>query len=162
MQRGVRFGIGLAALVAVTLGLKLALFTPTYARPDDARLERQLLAAFRAEGFSTGREAMLGRHAIRASRGECELLVARIDSRGHGRDRFALAAAGLGPVEYLYRGKATRDFPRFRPLIEEQLWRFTQAVRGEFAMHPILAIAGTGACGDVADILPIPKLGSPE
>ena len=153
MQRSTRFALGLAGLVGMTLGLKLAFFTQTYATPDEAAFERDVARALAAHGFSTTSEAMLARHAIRARRKGCEVLVARIDSRGHGQDRFAIAARGLGDVRYLYRNEATAEFPRIRPLLEEQRWRFLQPLTDDARLAPVMALATAGSCRDIAGAL---------
>lgn len=146
MRRRINFLIGLGLLVGASLSLKLALVDHSYAAPDEAPLSAAIAARLTEDGFTVGRRPMLGRDAVIARRGRCELLAVRLDGRGHGLDRFMLEARTIGTTEFSYKGESFTVFPRYRPLIEEQVWRFLQPLDGERVFAPLIGIARTASC----------------
>lgn len=146
MRKRISFLIGLGLLLGASLYLKLALVDHSYAAPDEAQLSAAIAARLTGDGFTVGTRPMLGRDAVIARRGKCDILAVRLDGRGHGLDRFKIEARTIGTTEFSYKGESFAEFPQFRPLIEEQVWRFLQPLDGERAFAPLIGIARNASC----------------
>ena len=143
----------IAALAVLTLGsvgLKGAVGAPSNDAPpqQSGKLEAQLSALLRAQGFSTVLRAYHNRSsAVIASRGACRLSVRNASDGDSDQAVYAVDAASIGPVRYLYRGK-TYSSP---PSLAMRLTRFKTEVKDRLGMParvPIpLALASSPQCG---------------
>jgi hypothetical protein len=141
---------GFAALAAGSVGLKAAAGPPrdgfTDSRPG--QIEDDLRGRLRSQSFVTSiRRIPMRSVIILAQKGECRLSVR--DARGGESFAtvFARDARNIGPVRYLYEGRAHSEMPglavrwgRFRAELKNRL--------GLSANAPVpVALATSPACG---------------
>ena len=151
----------LALLTVGSVGLKSAADPP--GQPPAAasgQLDQHLAQLLRAQRFTTVLQPYPNRSpAVLATRGACRLSVR--DASGGSSDAaiFATDAANIGPVRYLYRGKAAASPPD----LAMRLARLSAEVRQRFGLAasvPIpLALASSPECGPGSFGLERPTVG---
>lgn len=149
--------LGFAAMLALTLGLKLAASTPQ----DEG--DRQLIAATAADmlssrGFAVRREVRPLGIVVAAQRGDCRLIAREYAPEGTFAATIADQARAIGPLRFAYRGELAAEPPKVRPLMATYVRRFEQRLGMTPPREPIVAIAAAPAC-DVA-ALPWERLAS--
>ena len=137
-----------AALLALTLGLKVAASTPQ----DEG--DRQLFAATVADmltdrGFAVQMERRPIGMVVAAQKEGCSMTVREYPPEGTFASTFAEQARAIGPLRFAYRGALVAEPPKMRPLTANYLRRVQQRLGMTPAREPIIAIAAAPAC-DVA------------
>lgn len=145
MRRGPALSFGFILLLALSLGPKLVL-TQNRQEPDTGRIADDIGKALRAKGFSleTGKVALSRVYFGR--KGGCSIMAGWVKGRGYQVTRYGQIAERLGPVRYYYRGRETAQFPRMRPVLEDQALRALAAFGNPAASLPVLALADNGRC----------------
>jgi hypothetical protein len=140
----------LAAALALTLGIKLAL--AGQGRPvDEARLVADLEARFAAQNY---RVAVVDRRyqtdIVLGRRGPCFAAARNGDQGSVLDDAFRRDMGRVGPVRYLYGDAVSDAPPRFWP----QFWLTFQRVLGRLGLassrEPLLAVAAGPGCAPPA------------
>jgi hypothetical protein len=145
VSRASRLSLAIALLLGLTLAPKL-LSAGRLAEPDGARLARDMAGMLAERGFQT---RIVPHHLfpyVLARRGGCTLVAANAPANGSLRDRFADAAARVGPTFYHYRSPPIGPFPRFRPVVEEYLQHWAYRLGLVVPRRPVIAIAAAPAC----------------
>ena len=146
-----RASIGmLAALVAVSLGLKAAVGVPA-AEPSNVHpgmLERTVEGQLRSQGFSTRRtESRWPSTTIFATKGDCRLIVRDASRSDLQMVIYASDAAQVGRLRYLFGGSAYRSPPTLRILAGKIEARLLHGLRIGGSVPIAVALASSPQCG---------------
>jgi hypothetical protein len=140
----------LALLTVGSVGLKGAVGVPVDATTASApgQLELRVARLLQAQGFATAVHHYPDRSpAVLAVRGACRLSVRDASEGSSAMAIFAVDAAKVGPVSYLYDGKTYSAPPAFAM----RLARLTGEIRGKLGLEtsasPPLALAASPGCG---------------
>ena len=136
---------GLAALLVLSLGGKVAAQARS-AEPDSALFVRTAAASMAQAGFAT--RIVQGRLGtiVYGRRVGCALMIRDTIEGTTYAEGYRQAAAGIGPVAYLYRGIRYSSPPGFRPLAEHYVWRGLGKFGISVPRHPLVAMAATPGC----------------
>lgn len=140
--------LGLAALLIVTLALKVAAATPQ----DEG--DRELIAATMADmltdrGFAVRMEARPISIVVSARKGDCRMTVREYPPEGTFATTITEQARGIGPLRFAYRGRLVAEPPKIRALTANYIRRVEQRIGMTSPREPIIAIAAAPDC-DVA------------
>jgi hypothetical protein len=149
--------LGLAALLVLTLALKVTATTPQ----DEG--DRHLIAATMADmladrGFAVRTEARPISMLVSARKNACRMTVREYPPEGTFAATIADQARAIGPVHFAYRGKLLAEPPKVRPLMANYMRRVEQRLGMVPPREPVIAIAAAPVC-DVA-ALPWSRLAS--
>ena len=105
---------------------------------------------------------LLGR-LMEATRGDCRILVHFASPDGVSDEKYRQFASGVGPVNYQFRGRTTRNFPRAVPLLAAHAQRYAWSFGLRIPTSPLMAIARSPSCGrQVPNLSGIRQQFSPE
>lgn len=139
----------LALLTVGSVGLKGAAGPPadaSTAAPD--QLDLRLARTLQAQGFATTVHPYPNRSpAVLATRGQCRLSVRDAANAASDAAIFAVDAASIGPVRYLFQGRQSKEPPavamRIARLNAELRWKL-----GLGGTAPVpLGLAASPGCG---------------
>jgi hypothetical protein len=132
-------------LLALTLAGKLA--SANAAPPADETLFLRTAAGIAAKA---GLSPSLGRSklgpVLRAWGPGCDLLLREATEGSTFAPAYTRLARGIGPVTYVYRGRASSEAPNALPAADHQLWRGLHRLGIATRRHPVLAVAATPGC----------------
>lgn len=155
MKFSVRARLVLAALLTLTLGLKL-LWTREAPAPDAALFVAQAEAVFTRAGFATARVTRPFGTIVTGERGACRMMVGDYSPDGTLAEPIAAAARSIGPLSYLWAGETYERAPKLRPLVEYYVRRELGRLGFSLRRWPILAVAtGAGCSGARVDWTPL-------
>jgi hypothetical protein len=149
---------GFGALLLLSLGGKLAAQARS-AQADDALFVRTAATSLTKAGLATslvkGRLGLI----VYGRRGGCTLMLRDTIEGATYSEGYRQAAAGIGPVAYLYRGVRYSSPPEFRPLADYYAWRGLGKIGVGVPRRPLIAIAATAGCDFRAvDLRPLEAL----
>lgn len=147
MQRSLKFSAALAALLVLSLGLKLG-GSMVPLRADDTALQTAIATRLRAQGYSASPGNDGNVRLVTAKRGACQLHAMNMEAEGHLVSWFRQHAAQLGPVTFHYRGNSSTAFPRLRPPIEAFLQQTGFRLGINSRRPALIAVAASPACGN--------------
>lgn len=144
-----RFRLILAASLLLTLGVKL-LWTRDAPAPDGALFVTKVEETLRAQGFRTERVVRRFGTLVRGARGGCRLMVGDYPANGMFAEPLEAESRGIGAMRFVWRGEASAQAPKLRPLLEF----YAKRELGRLGFHPerrpILAVAANPACDRMA------------
>jgi hypothetical protein len=146
-----------AALLALSLAAKLAANGPDY-EVDSDPVTAAAAAVLDRAGFGVRPQHRPSGTMLFASKGDCRLLLGDYTPYGTFAELYALHAAPIGPLRFLYRAEVYAQAPKFAPLTEFYLWREAHRIGITYARAPIIAVAASRACD--AGALPLAQLAS--
>lgn len=134
-----------AGLLALTLAGKLA--SANAAPPPDEALFLRTAAGIAARA---GLTPSLGRSrlgpVLHARGSGCTLMLREAVEGSTFAPAYSRLARGVGPVTYVYRGRASAEAPNALPAADHQLWRGLHRLGIATSRHPVLAVAATPGC----------------
>ena len=149
MKSSGRFRLILAAALLLTLGAKL-LWTRDAPAPDDALFAATAEGTLRAQGFRTERIVRRFGTIVRGARGGCRLMVGDYPANGMLAEPLAAESRGIGATRFVWRGEASAQAPKLRPLLESYVNRELGRLGFRPERRPIFAVAANAACAGVA------------
>jgi hypothetical protein len=149
--------LGFAALLALTLGLKVAASTPQD-QGDRHLFEASVAGMLTDRGFAVHMESRPIGIVVAAQKDDCRMTVREYPPEGTFASTFFEQARAIGPLRFAYRGALVAEPPKVRPLVANYMRRIQQRLGMSPAREPIIAIAAASAC-DVA-ALPWERLAS--
>jgi len=143
--------LALAALLAVSLGGKLAVSTGVY-RPSTeaaaantaANTQRMLSAAgFDARIIETYRSP---RVFVDARRGSCHIIAGDYPPNGIFRDVYRDLAAPVGKLRFVYRGQLHEQESKLLGLFDYYVWSELRRIGVKTKRRPAIAVAASEDC----------------
>ena len=153
MKSSARLAFG--ALLALSLAAKLAANGPDY-EVDSDPVTSAAQAALARSGFEIVPQVRPSGTFLFASNAGCRLMLGDYTPYGTFAELFALAAAPIGPLRFLYRGEIYAKAPKLVPLTWFYIWREARRIGFAMPRDPIIAIAVSPACDATA--LPLAQL----
>ena len=141
--------LALVAIVPLTFGLRFAGHGERH--PDHARLTADAVLALVDDGWSVQpREMHSIGQLIRATRGDCRILVNFPSHEGQSDEKFRFLARDTGPISYHYRGAASSELPRLAPMVAKHAQRYAWSFGLAIPTAPPIAVARSASCGSQA------------
>lgn len=144
--------LGALLFAVLTVGTKL-IVAPRFVYPDRERLATAIVQRLEFAGYRVTRTEPIAPYRLRASRGKCRLAVQQVDPEAGEPGSFARRVRSIGPVHFHYRGSVSTAFPRFRPVLMDQLQRQSARLGLVFAIDPIVAVAASPDCTGLTPML---------
>jgi hypothetical protein len=137
---------GVVALLVASLGLK-GLARDREALHGDHRREKAAAVGFLAgQGFEVAPAAVVEDRFVRATSGDCAMLVGVLSPRGwHNKGFEALAAPGV-ELFYVFDGGVYRRFPRGRALARHVESLALSALAIDRPAPPVVGVAAAARC----------------
>jgi hypothetical protein len=138
----------LAVLLALTLGLKLAVRPVNLGDSADRDAQRRVVDFLARQRFvvSAADRVEEGRPMVRASAGACRLLIARSPAMGWDRDLIRGFRTTGDDVFAVYKGQVYAEQPTWRT-VPNFLWaRFRRELGMKVPAEPALAIVAAEIC----------------
>jgi len=142
----------LAALLVI-LPLTLGLRSVEHGEriTDSTRLTADAASILASDGWSVRPfEHHLIGWLIEGARGDCRILVHFTPPEGASDAKFRRLALPIGPVTYQYRGRTSREFPRFVPMLAGHVQRYAWSFGLAIPTAPLIATAQSSSCGTQA------------
>lgn len=143
------FGL-LIVLTISSVSLKAAIGPIDDGKSDARRgqIETQLSAMLRSQGFSTSiSPRRMQSSIVVAKRGACRLTVRDARAGTAVETVFRREAQGVGPVQYLYRGRSTAEAPAFRMRLGRLQVELLRRLGIDGPVHVPVALAVSPDCG---------------
>jgi hypothetical protein len=137
--------LGFGALLAATLAGKL--LAANSAPPPDEGLFLRTAAGVAAKAGLTPRlsRSKLG-PVLHAEADGCALIVREATEGSTFAPAYSRLARAVGPVTYVYRGKASAEAPNMLASADHQLWRGLHRLGIATRRHPVAAVAASPGC----------------
>lgn len=115
---------------------------------DTGRLAADEASSLTANGWSVRplKHHLIG-WLIQGERSGCRILVYAPPPEGETDEKFRTLAKSIGPVTYQYRGRTTRYFPRFVPVLLGNLQRYAWSFGVAVPTPALIATARSPSCG---------------
>lgn len=115
---------------------------------DSKRLAADAVLSLTEDGWSVRPlEHHLIGWLIEGARGDCRILVHFAPPEGVSDEKFRRLAQPVGSVTYQYRGRTSRDFPRFVPTLAGHFQRYVWSFHLAIPTAPLIAIGRSPSCG---------------
>ena len=143
------------ALWALLVILPLTLGLRSVEHGERVTNEERLTADAASIMISDGWSARPKKHhligwLIAGARGDCRILVHFTPPEGASDDKFRILARSVGPVTFQYRGRMSRDLPRFVPMLAGHIQRYAWSFGLTIPTAPLIATARSPSCGTQA------------
>ena len=145
-----KFSVVVAAILAVSLGLKLA------SNRGDLLVDQKgvavaLAAELQHHGFAARTQQRGTETVVIAGQGDCRILARDYTPYGTMREVWEEKAKSYGPLRYLWHGKFYNQAPKLQPLLALYIQRELFRIGVETNRAPIIALAASPTC-----VLPTP------
>ena len=138
-----RIALGAALLLSLCVKAAWAREAPPI---DSSAFDAQAERLLRSSGFEVRLERQRFGTVVHGRSGACVVLVADYPPHGTLRQVLGIAARGVAPLRYAWRGGVSEDAPKLLPLLDFYVWREASRLGLRPPRHPITAVAMSPGC----------------
>ena len=150
--------LGFAALLAASLAGKLLAANAAPPRDDALFLRTASAVAAKAGLVPSVARSKLGLYLYARDR-TCTLMVREATEGSTFAPAYSRLARDVGPVSYIWRGRASAAAPNLAASADHQLWRGLHRLGIATRRHPVVAVAASPGCaGRALDWSPLTSL----